>query len=186
MLVLQFPRTAESLPQNFWSRRYSIALKRRKSYSQRHSAIRGSVFSKQTVARFYHLGRLLAATIHACEIPTTTYTRLYTCYEIETLHASEYPGVQIVLWEAAASLGIISFGGVRNYQKLNHSSNNMKASPTHLTTFLDSNKRLLPYIIILQVGRISVTNMSPWHILILIFYKVRIWTPSTQIQACGC
>ena len=44
MLVLQFPRIAETLPQNFWSRRYSIALKRRKSHSQRHSAIRGSVF----------------------------------------------------------------------------------------------------------------------------------------------
>ena len=49
MLVLQFPRTAETLPQNFWSCRYSIALKRRKSHSQRHSAIRGSVFSEQTV-----------------------------------------------------------------------------------------------------------------------------------------
>ena len=49
MLILQFPRTAETLPQNFWSRRYSIALKRRKSRSQRHSAIRGSVFSEQTV-----------------------------------------------------------------------------------------------------------------------------------------
>ena len=48
MLVLQFPY-AETLPQNFWSRRYSIALKRRKSHSQRHSAIRGSVFSEQTV-----------------------------------------------------------------------------------------------------------------------------------------
>ena len=49
MLVLQFPRIAETLPQNFWSRRYSIALKCRKSHSQRHSAIRGSVFSEQTV-----------------------------------------------------------------------------------------------------------------------------------------
>ena len=43
------------LPQNFWSRRYSIALKRRKSHSQRHSVIRGSVFSEQTVVEVVFL-----------------------------------------------------------------------------------------------------------------------------------